>query len=84
MRPSSNMAWSRVSPRAASIIHMQAVSGSGGRTVWEKLGFRVASADVEPELQKESELLDAMRREAAARGIPSDRLADRFTMRLEI
>jgi hypothetical protein len=63
---------------------LYAVSGSAGRAFWEKLGFRVVSTDVEPELQKESEFVDAMRREAAVRGIPADRLADKFTMRLDL
>ena len=63
---------------------LYAISGAAGRTFWEKLGFRVAATGVEPELQKESDILAAMRREAETKGIPFDRLADKFTMRLEI
>jgi len=60
------------------------VSGAAGRSFWERLGFRVARSGIEPELRKEGEVLDALRREAAARGIAEDRIAEKFTMRLDL
>ena len=63
---------------------LYAVSGAAGRSFWEKLGFQVAGTGVEPELEKESDILQAMRKEARARGIPPERLADKYTMRLEL
>jgi ribosomal protein S18 acetylase RimI-like enzyme len=60
------------------------ISGTAGRHFWERLGFQVVRTDVEAVLQEESELLEALRREAAERGIPTDRLADRYTLRLEL
>ncbi len=63
---------------------LYAVSGMAGRSFWEKLGFRVAETGVEPELQKDNDLVQAMRREASARGIPRERLADKYTMRFDL
>jgi GNAT superfamily N-acetyltransferase len=60
------------------------ISGAAGRSFWEKLGFQVAGTSVEPELEKESDVLQSMRAEARARGIPPERLADKYTMRLEL
>jgi len=63
---------------------LYSLSGTAGRTFWERLGYHVAETGIEPELLKESEILQAIRREAAARGIAPDRLADKYTMRLEL
>jgi GNAT superfamily N-acetyltransferase len=60
---------------------LYAISGSAGRKFWEKLGFKVILQDREPGIK--GELLEKVKKEAAAVKIPADRAANRYRMRLE-
>jgi hypothetical protein len=77
--------WEAIEATAyADLDVLYAITGAAGRTFWEKIGFRVARTGIEAELRKEGDLLDAMRREAELRGMAPDRLADKYTMRLDL
>lgn len=58
------------------------IAGVAGRRFWRKIGFRIVQADTEPGLT--GELLETVRAEAVAAGIPAERAADRFKMRLDL
>ncbi len=68
----------------ADLDILYTISGSAGRTFWERLGFHIARTDIEPELLKEGEIIQAIRQEAAARGISPEQVADKYTMRLDL
>jgi hypothetical protein len=75
--------WEAIEAHAYEEIPMlYAISGVAGRRFWEKAGFRVARKDTEPAMT--GEILEAVRRDAAAAGIPPERAADRYLMRREI
>jgi GNAT superfamily N-acetyltransferase len=77
--------WDAIEATAyADLDVLYAITGAAGRTFWEKIGFRVARTGIEPELRKEGDLLDAMRREATERGMAPDRLADKYAMLYEL
>src|SRR5512143_1125122 len=61
---------------------LYAISGVAGKRFWEKLGFRVIHADTEPAMS--GELLEAVQRDAVAAGIPAERAANRYAMRLDL
>lgn len=61
---------------------LYAISGSAGRKFWEKMGFRLVLQDREPGIK--GELLEKVKNEAVAAGIPAERAANRYRMRLEL
>lgn len=58
------------------------VAGAAGKRFWEKIGFRCVHADTEPGMT--GDLLEAIRRDAAAAGIPAERATNRYRMRREL
>ena len=63
-----------------------AITGSAGRSFWEKLGFRVIESGVEPAFDEvDVEGFTArLHEEAAARGLAPDHAKSRYLMRLEL
>jgi hypothetical protein len=75
--------WLTIEANAYEEIPMlYARAGVAGRRFWEKIGFRCVQADTEPGMT--GEILEAIRKDAAAAGIPPERAANRFRMRLEL
>jgi hypothetical protein len=75
--------WDAIEATAYEEIPMlYAIAGVAGRRFWGKLGFRVVRADTEPAMS--GELLEAVQKDAGAAGIPADRAANRYTMRLDL
>ncbi len=75
--------WTAVEANAYEDIPMlYDIAGVAGKTFWTKLGFRVVHADVEPAMK--GDLLESIRRSAAEAGIPAERAANRYRMRLDL
>jgi len=58
------------------------IAGVAGKRFWEKLGFRVVHSDTEPGMS--GEILEAVRKDALAAGIPAEKAANRYRMRLDL
>ena len=61
---------------------LYAIAGVAGRRFWEKLGFRVVRADTEAGMT--GQILEDVRRSAVAAGIPAEKAANRYAMRLDL
>ena len=83
IRWAKKQGWQAIEATAYEEIPMlYAISGVAGRRFWEKIGFSVVSADTEPGMT--GELLEAIRKDAVAAGVPAERAANRYKMRLEL
>lgn len=60
------------------------ITGSAGRTFWEKLGFFLALRGPHPDLQGDNEFTRTLEAQARAAGIPPERARDRLIMRLTL
>jgi RimJ/RimL family protein N-acetyltransferase len=60
------------------------VTGQAGKSFWEKLGFCVAGTGIEPELTKEYDFTHLLREQATARGLPQERIKNKYTMHLDL
>ena len=75
--------WQAIEAHAYEEIPMlYAISGAAGRRFWEKIGFRVLYKDTEPGLT--GDILEAVRKSAEPAGVPAERVADRYRMRLDL
>lgn len=75
--------WEAIEACAYEEIPMlYAVAGVAGKRFWEKIGFSCVHADTEPGMT--GDLLEAIRRDAVAAGIPAERAANRYRMRREL
>jgi hypothetical protein len=61
---------------------LYAISGAAGRKFWEELGFKMVLQDREPGIK--GALLEKVKKEAVAGGIPAEQAANRYRMRLEL
>jgi GNAT superfamily N-acetyltransferase len=63
------------------------ITGSAGRTFWEKLGFRLIDRHPHPELQERKrfgEFIATLEEQAKAAGVPPGTERDRLVMRLDL
>jgi hypothetical protein len=75
--------WEAIEAHAYEEIPMlYAISGVAGRRFWKKIGFRVVHKDTEPGMT--GEILEAIRKDAEAAGVPAEKVADRYRMRLDL
>jgi hypothetical protein len=75
--------WDAIEAHAYEEIPMlYAISGVAGRRFWEKVGFHVVHEDTEPGMI--GEIFEAVRKDAAAAGIPPEKAVNRYLMRLEL
>lgn len=75
--------WQAIeAPAYEEIPLLYAIAGVAGKRFWEKLGFRVVHSDTEPGMR--GEILEAVRKDALAAGIPVENAANRYRMRLEL
>ena len=75
--------WDAIEANAYEEIPiLYAISGVAGRRFWEKLGFCVIRQDTEPGIS--GEILESVRKDAIAVGIPIRDATNRYRMRLEI
>lgn len=75
--------WEAVEATAYEEIPLlYAIAGVAGRRFWEKLGFKVVRADTEPGMT--GKLLEDFRASARQAGIPAERAANRYAMRLNL
>ncbi len=75
--------WKAIEATAyEEIPWLYSISGVAGRRFWERLGFVTAASDTEPGMK--GEILETVRKEAVAAGIPAARAADRYRMRLDL
>lgn len=75
--------WQAIEANAYEDIPMlYAISGVAGRRFWKRLGFRVIRQDTEPGLS--GELLETVRKDAVAAGIPAAHAANRYRMRYDL
>jgi hypothetical protein len=59
-------------------------TGNAGRRFWEKLGFRLIETRVEPWFEQQSDLLRQMQEQALAQGLDPAKVANEYTMRLDL
>jgi hypothetical protein len=75
--------WAAIEATAyEDIPFLYAIAGVAGKMFWEKLGFRVVISDQEPAMT--GPLLEDVRQSALAAGIPAEKAANRYRMRLEL
>ena len=75
--------WDAIEANAYEEIPiLYAISGVAGRRFWEKLDFCVIRQDTEPGIS--GEILEAVRKDAIAVGIPVRDATNRYRMRLEV
>jgi hypothetical protein len=75
--------WDAIEANAYEEIPiLYAISGVAGRRFWEKLGFRAIRQDIEPGIS--GEILEAVRKDAIAVGVPIRDATNRYRMRLEV
>lgn len=75
--------WEAIEACAYEEIPMlYAIAGVAGKRFWEKIGFRCVHADTEPGMT--GDLLEAIRKDAVAAGIPAERATNRYRMRREL
>jgi hypothetical protein len=75
--------WHTIEANAYEEIPLlYAIAGVAGRRFWEKLGFTAVGQDVEPGIS--GEFLKALLKDAVAAGIPAERAANRYWMRLDL
>jgi hypothetical protein len=83
IRWAKEQGWHAIEANAYEEIPMlYAIGGVAGKRFWEKLGFGVVNSDTEPGMS--GTLLEAIRKDALAAGIPAENAADRYRMRLEL
>jgi len=83
VRWATSAGWEAIEATAYEEIPMlYAIAGVAGRRFWEKLGFRVIHADTEPGMT--GRLLEDVRKSAIAAGIPGEKAANRYAMRLDL
>jgi GNAT superfamily N-acetyltransferase len=61
---------------------LYAFSGVAGKRFWEKLGFRVVNFDTEAGMT--GDILEIVRKDAVAAGIPAEKATNRYRMRLDL
>ncbi len=75
--------WEAIEATAyEEIPWLYANAGVAGRRFWEKLGFRVVHAGIEPGMR--GQVLEVIRASAVEAGLPADIAANRYAMRLEL
>lgn len=83
IRRAKEQGWDAIEANAYEEIPLlYAIAGVAGKRFWEKLGFSVVNSDTEPGMN--GTLLEAIRKDALAAGIPAENAADRYRMRLEL
>ncbi len=83
VRWAGEQGWRAIEANAYEEIPLlYAIGGVAGRVFWEKLGFGVACSDVEPAIT--GELFKSLAASAGTVGIPADRVANRYRMRLTL
>jgi GNAT superfamily N-acetyltransferase len=77
--------WTAVEATAYEDLPLvYAITGTTGKTFWEKLGFHIAWTGVEPELTKDNDFTKTLREQALACGLSLDSVKNKYMMRLEI
>jgi hypothetical protein len=61
-----------------------AITGSAGKSFWQKLGFQVTEVGAEPAIGEDEGFATVMKEQAAARGLPEVAYMNRYIMRLEL
>jgi ribosomal protein S18 acetylase RimI-like enzyme len=75
--------WQAIEANAYEDIPiLYAISGVAGQRFWGRLGFRVIRQDMEPGIN--GGLLETVRKDAVAAGIPAAHAANRYRMRYEL
>ncbi len=75
--------WERIEVDAFEDLPLiYRMTGSAGKTFWERLGFHTADRHPHPHLQERSDFVEELEEEAASVGIPPERARDRLIMRL--
>jgi hypothetical protein len=75
--------WRAIEANAYEEIPLlYAIAGVAGKRFWEKIGFRAVHADTEEGMK--GPILESVRRDAEAAGIPSERAANRYLMRRDL
>jgi hypothetical protein len=77
--------WTAIEATAyADLPIIYEITGQAGRRWWEKLGFRLAQTEIEPEFMREGEFLQTMQQQAAALGLDAEMIRNKYTMRIEL
>jgi ribosomal protein S18 acetylase RimI-like enzyme len=83
VRWAGQQGWDAIEATAYEEIPLlYAIAGVAGKRFWEKLGFRVVHSDTEPGMS--GEILEAVRKDALAAGIPAENAASRYRMRFDL
>lgn len=59
-------------------------TGQGGKSFWEKLGFRLVNTEIEPAFEEENQFVKTMKEQAAAQGLNPEHIKNKYTMRLDL
>lgn len=77
--------WTAIEAKThEDIPFLYAISGSAGKTFWEKLNFHVSEVSTEEILLEETDLTKALRDSAKEAGIDPAIIANSYTMRLDL
>ncbi len=83
IRWSGERGWHAIEANAYEEIPLlYEIGGVAGKSFWQKLGFSIVRKDTEPGIT--GEFFDAMLKSGLSVGIPAERVADRYRMRLEL
>jgi len=83
IRWSGEKGWQAIEATAYEEIPLlYDIAGVAGKSFWQKLGFSVVHQDTEPALS--GEFFDVVSKSALSVGIPAERVADRYRMRLAV
>jgi len=77
--------WQSIeAPTHEDLPLLYAVTGTAGRTFWEKLGFRVVRTEVESAFTNESDFTNTLRKQAVAKGLRPEAIKNRYIMRFDL
>ena len=77
--------WAGIEARAFEDIPIvYEITGSAGRTFWEKQGFSLAARQPHPDLKGQDPFIDALEAQAESMGIGRERARDQLIMRLDL
>jgi ribosomal protein S18 acetylase RimI-like enzyme len=77
--------WAAIeAPAYEDLLTLYAMTGNAGRAFWERLGYTIATTDVEQAFTNDSDFTRVLKQEALAIGLKAQAIVNRYTMRREL
>ena len=77
--------WERIEVDAFEDLPLiYEITGSAGRTFWQKLGFHIVDPHPDPYLQEHSDFVQKLEEQAVSWGISREKAKDRIVMRYDL